>query len=78
MSDSYGNFASCLQKVSLEEGEREQQKILHRGVEVFEKLKKVEVSEWNNKIVTVLEFLRLHLFFKLFKFQISSRNFQVY
>lgn len=44
VADSYGNVASCLQKVSMEESEREQQKILLRGAEIFEKLKKIEVA----------------------------------
>lgn len=61
VADSYGNVASCLQKVSMEESEREQQKLLLRGAEIFEKLKRVEARVATDEELKLSDTLRYYM-----------------
>lgn len=44
MADSYAKVASCLEKSATQETERDMQRLLARGSDLFEKLKKLEVG----------------------------------
>lgn len=61
VADSYGNVANCLHKVSVDENEREQQKLLLHGVEIFEKLKKIEARIATDEELKLGDTLRYYM-----------------
>ncbi|KHN86663.1 Serine/threonine-protein kinase OSR1 [Toxocara canis] len=61
VADSYAKIASCLEKSAAQETERDVQKLLARGADLFEKLKKLEARVGTDEELKLSDTLRYYM-----------------
>uniref|UniRef100_A0A0M3I4E8 BRO1 domain-containing protein n=1 Tax=Ascaris lumbricoides TaxID=6252 RepID=A0A0M3I4E8_ASCLU len=61
VADSYAKVASCLEKSATQETERDMQRLLARGSDLFEKLKKLEARVGTDEELKLSDTLRYYM-----------------